>query len=126
AVVAAIFVKEAPGQMNQFPDGDFNAAVPSEPSAARAAHGVHKTTEDWTLREALRSPTLWLLVPTYLGFFMGFFIYVAHGISHLEGLGHPPAEAARSLALIFGSSLIGQVAVATLGDRIEPRFLSAI
>ena len=126
ALVAAAFVKESPAQMGQLPDGDDPANPPSTANESRRGGGVFKTTEDWTLGEALRSPTLWLLVPTYIGFFMGFFVYVAHGISHLEGLGHPPAEAARSLALIFGSSLIGQVAVATLGDRIEPRFLSAV
>ena len=126
ALVAAGFVKDSPAQMGQLPDGDDPANPPSAANESRRGGGVFKTTEDWTLGEALRSPTLWLLVPTYIGFFMGFFVYVAHGISHLEGLGHPPAEAARSLALIFGSSLIGQVAVATLGDRIEPRFLSAV
>jgi len=125
AIVAALFVKESPAQMNQFPDGEDAATSLASPTQT-LSRGVYKTTEDWTLGQALRSPTLWLLVPTYLGFFMGFFIYVAHGIAHLVGLGHPPAEAARSIALIFGSSLIGQVVVATLGDRIEPRFLSAV
>ena len=128
ALVAVGFVKESPTQLNQLPDGDDAADPPSVSATGNASRsrGVFKTTEDWTLGEALRSPTLWLLVPTYIGFFMGFFIYVAHGISHLIGLGHPPAEAARSLALIFGSSLVGQVVVATLGDRVEPRFLSAV
>jgi MFS family permease len=126
AVVAAIFVRESPEQMHQFPDGDLTAAMPSEPSAARATHGVHKTNEDWTLTEALKSPTLWLLVPTYLGFFMGFFIYIAHGVAHLEGLGYAPGQAARSISIIMISSLIGQFTVAALGDRIEPRFLSAV
>jgi len=129
ALVAAAFVKESPAQMGQVPDGEDAVDPPPSTAPARSASPrgeVFKTTEEWTLGEALRSPTLWLLVPTYIGFFMGFFIYVAHGISHLIGLGHPPAEAARSLALIFGSSLIGQVVVATLGDRVEPRYLSAV
>lgn len=127
AIVSVLFVKESPAQMNQLPDGDDAANLPSVALDSRSAHrGVFKTTEDWTLGDALRSPTLWMLVATYVGFFMGFFIYVAHGISHLVGLGHPPAEAARSIALIFGSSLIGQFAVATLGDRIEPRYISAV
>jgi len=126
-LVAAAFIKESPAQLGQLPDGaDPADPRPAQPLPGRARSGVFKTTDDWSLGEALRSPTLWLLVPTYIGFFMGFFIYVAHGISHLIGLGHPPAEAARSIALIFGSSLIGQVVVATLGDRVEPRFLSAV
>ncbi len=128
ALVSGIFVKESPAQMGQMPDGE-TAADASASSAARASkggRGVYKTTEDWTLGEALRSPTLWLLVPTYLGFFMGFFIYLAHGISHLEGLGLTPGEAAKSITVIMISSLIGQFAVGALGDRIEPRLLSAV
>jgi MFS family permease len=123
AIVSALFVRESPAEMNQSPDGEAGV----EPNSSRVSPGrVFKTTEDWTLGEALKRPTLWLLVATYLGFFMGFFIYLAHGILHLEGLGHTPGEAARSISVIFASSLIGQVAVAALGDRIEPRFISAV
>ena len=126
AIVSAVFVRESPAEMNQSPDGEALL----DPSLSRKSAGrtqkVFKTTEDWTLSEALKSPAVWLLVPTYLGFFMGFFIYLAHGILHLEGLGHTPAEAARSISVLFASSLIGQVAVAALGDRIEPRFISAV
>ena len=57
---------------------------------------------------------------------MGFFIYIAHGIAHLKGLGHSPGEAAKSISIIFISSLIGQSTVAVLGDRIEPRYISAV
>jgi len=128
ALVSAIFVKESPAQMGQTPDGEPIAAASALPAAriAKAAGGVYKTAEDWTLGEALRSSTWRLLVLTYFGFFMGFFIYIAHGISHLEGLGYSPAEAAKSISVVLISSLIGQFAVATLGDRVEPRFLSAV
>jgi MFS family permease len=128
ALVAAIFVKESPAQMGQFPDGSSAPDLPasSTRAAPKRSPGVFKTTENWTLNEALGSPTLWLLVPTYLGFFMGFFIYIAHGISHLEGLGHSPGEAAKSISVVLLSSLIGQFAVAALGDKVEPRYLSAV
>ncbi len=127
ALVAALFVKDSPAQMGQFPDGDAAPRAPeSSLDRSRTKGGVYKTDEDWTLREALASRTLWLLVLTYLGFFMGFFIYIAHGVSHLEGLGYAPGEAARSISIILISSMIGQFAVAVLGDRIEPRYLSAV
>jgi len=127
AFVAIFFVKESPAQMGQLPDGDAApVASLSSPASAARSGGAFKTTEDWTLGEALRSPTLWLLVATYLGFFVGFFIYVAHGVAHLEGLGYRPGEAAKSISIIFISSLIGQTAVAWLGDRIEPRYISAV
>lgn len=126
AVVAAFFVKDSPAQMGQLPDGDAapHASGSALPSRRRGA--VYKTDEDWTLREALASRTLWLLVLTYLGFFMGFFIYIAHGVSHLEGLGYAPGAAAKSISIILISSMIGQFAVAALGDRVEPRYISAV
>jgi MFS family permease len=126
AIVSALFVRESPSEMNQSPDGEVGIDPSSSRPSASGKGRVFKTTEDWTLSEAVKSPALWLLVSTYLGFFMGFFIYLAHGILHLEGLGHTPAEAARSISVIFASSLIGQMAVASLGDRIEPRWISAV
>ena len=128
ALVAAFFVKESPAQIGQSPDGEAPVVgfAPADAAVSRRGSGVYKTTEDWTLSEALRTPTWWMLASTYLGFFMGFFIYIAHGILHLEHLGHSPGEAARSISIILISSMIGQFAVAALGDRIEPRYISAV
>lgn len=130
AVLAGFFIRESPAQLGQEPDGGAApgatpAAAPGAP-APKPARSVFKTSEDWSLAETLRSPVLWLLVITYLGFFMGFFIFVAHGIVHLEDLGHSPAAAARSLAIMMLSSVIGQFAVAALGDRIEMRYIFAV
>jgi len=126
ALIAAFFVKDSPAQMGQFPDGETAADVAASSAAPVVEASVFKTTEDWTLGEALRTPTVWLLIATYLGFFMGFFIYIAHGVSHLEGLGYTPGAAAKSISVLMISSMIGQFAVGTLGDRIESRFISAV
>jgi MFS family permease len=126
ALVAALFVKESPEQMGQLPDGDAGLAPAAATAERKPRASVFKTTEDWTLGEALSSPSLWMLVAAYLGFFAGFFIYIAHGIANLEGLGHSPAASARSLALVLFSALLGQFTIAALGDRIEMRFLFAV
>ena len=128
ALVAAIFVRESPAQMGQLPDGEAitDGGAAPDPRAARTNRGVYKTTEDWTLGEAFRTPAIWLLIATYLGFFMGFFIYIAHGVLHLEGLGYAPGKAAESISIVLISSMIGQTTVAAIGDRVEPRFISAV
>ncbi|MFZ0978660.1 MAG: MFS transporter [Candidatus Acidiferrales bacterium] len=133
ALVAVLFVKESPEQMGQLPDGDApGASAAKDPPASAAAaeiklrSSVFKTTEDWRLGEVLRTPSVWMLVLTYLGFFAGFFIFIAHGIANLEGLGHSPAASARSVALVLFSALLGQFTIAALGDRIEMRFLFAV
>ena len=130
ALVGALFVKESPEQMGQVPDGGPAGDAAANPGGAVAQMkprpSVFKTTEDWTMVEVLKTPSLYLLVLTYLGFFAGFFIYIAHGIANLEGLGHSPAAASRSIALVLFSALLGQFTVAALGDRIEMRFLFAV
>jgi len=133
ALVAALFVKESPEQMGQLPDGDAPGAPTATGAAASGAaaevkprSSVFKTTEDWTLGEVFKTPSLYMLVLAYLGFFAGFFIFIAHGIANLEGLGHSPAASARSLALVLFSALLGQFTIAALGDRIEMRFLFAV
>jgi MFS family permease len=127
AFIAAIFIRDSPAQMGQLPDGDSAAVTPEEPDEriVSARRGVYKTTEEWTLGEAFRTPTLWLLIFTYLGFFMGFFIYIAHGVLHLEGLGYTPGKAAESISIVLISSMLGQTTVALIGDRVEPRRISA-
>jgi MFS family permease len=125
ALVAVLFVKESPEQMGQLPDGDGDAAS-AVTAEIKSRSSVFKTTEDWTLGEVLRTPSLYMLVLAYIGFFAGFFIYIAHGIANLEGLGHSPAASARSLALVLFSALLGQFTIAALGDRIEMRFLFAV
>jgi MFS family permease len=128
ALVAAIFVRDSPAQMGQLPDGESAAIAADLPDERLTleSHGVYKTTEDWTLAEAFRTPTIWLLISTYLGFFMGFFIYIAHGVLHLEGLGYSPGKAAESISIVLISSMIGQTTVAVIGDRVEPRRISAV
>lgn len=127
ALVGTLFVKESPEQMGQVPDGDDVVANASSGAAEiKPRASVFKTTEDWTMGEVLKTPSLYLLVLSYLGFFAGFFIFIAHGIANLEGLGHSPAAASRSVALVLFSALLGQFTVAALGDRIEMRFLFAV
>jgi MFS family permease len=126
ALVAGLFIRESPAQLGQEPDGGLAEAISSKAAGLKRAHRVFKAADGWTLGEAFRSSTLWLLIPTPLGFFMGFFIYVAHGMAHLEGLGHTPGAAARSISVIMLSSLIGQLTVAALGDRVETRYIFAV
>jgi MFS family permease len=128
ALVAALFIRESPAQIGEEVDGGAVAEAAATAAAGELERtgGVFKTSENWTLGEVLRTPVLWLLMFTNLGFFMGFFIYVAHGIAHLEGLGHSPGAAARSISIIMISSLIGQFTVAWLGDRVETRYIFAV
>ncbi|MCJ7653884.1 MAG: MFS transporter, partial [Dehalococcoidia bacterium] len=59
-VVAVLTVRNQPSDVGQHPDGlaPREAAVSGASSVSR----IYRTPVDWTLRDALRTPALWLLV----------------------------------------------------------------
>jgi len=103
----------------------------SAAKAARAAkihqpvRTVHHTDELWTPREAVRSPTLWLLLACTCALSMGYTWFLSHGVAHLQDLGHTKAVAAFTASSMAATTLLGKFAVGLLGDRIEPRYLFA-
>ena len=128
-VLAALFVRESPADLGQFPDG----AQPLDAPAAAAIHHpsakpsrVFRTSEDWTFGEAMRSPFLWPLLLSSAGFLGGFYMFLAHGMVHLRDLGHSPERVAASFAAVGLFTVVGTLIVAGIGDRIEPRYIMAV
>jgi MFS family permease len=118
-VISWAFVKESPQDIGQLPDGEVR---PADAAIGEDAPGgnlrVHITSEDWSPIEALKSPTLWVLMAAALGFSSALTLFLAQGITHLEDLGHSPAGTALALSFAVVCGL-----VANLGDRIDPRWL---
>jgi MFS family permease len=131
AVFSIFFVRERPADLGQYPDGITPVDRVSDPAASSlaaraAAGGVYKTTDEWTLGEAVRTPTLWLYVISLLGFSCGYPLYLAHGVSHLKDLGFTPAEAASSISIMLLCALFGTLFFAAVADRIEPRLVWSV
>jgi MFS family permease len=122
-LLALVFVRERPADLGQFPDGATQAAALSSERAAKER--VHKTNEDWTLMDALRTPAIWLILISLLGFSAGYPLYIAHGNAHLRDLGYTPAQAASSISIMLLSALFGTLFFAAVADRIEPRLVWA-
>jgi MFS family permease len=124
AVVAVLAVRNRPSDLGQYPDG-----LP--PDQAEATVGVtrtirtYRTTVEWTLADALRTPALWLLLLATIGTFCLWQVLVTQGPLHLQDRGFEPADAAFFYSLAIGLSIAGRFSVAALGDIIEPRFIFA-
>jgi sugar phosphate permease len=124
AVVAILAVRNKPSDLGQHPDG-----VPPEQAkaaiGARKARRTHRTKVVWTLGEALRTRSLWLLLLATIGTFCLWQVIVTQGPLHLQDRGFEPRDAAFFYSLAVGLSIAGRFSVAALGDIIEPRFIFA-
>jgi MFS family permease len=126
AVLAMLFVREGPGDLGQFPDGATADQAAAFSARADARERVHKTAEDWSLADALRTPAIWLILFSLLGFSAGYPLFIAHGNAHLRDLGYTPAQAASSISIMLLCSLFGTLFFAAVSDRIEPRLVWAV
>ena len=121
ALVLVAWVVNRPEDRGEHPDG----IVPGSEAHARQ-HGaaqIHRTQELWTLAQALRTPTLWLLIVLFLGTVMPLYLLVVHGVLHLTDLGYDRMEAASVLSFMLAGSACARFPLGWLGDRVEPRLL---
>ena len=126
AVIAVIFVRERPEDLGQSPDGIADAADAAATARRAAARPAFVTRDEWTYREAVTSLPYWVIVMVMLGGSGGYSLVLAHGVVHLQDLGHSPAAGAWAIGLVAVGGLIAKVFTATLGDRIDPRYLWAV
>jgi MFS family permease len=126
-LLAFFFVKERPADLGQLPDGRRADEEPVSAAApARARRTVYHCREDWSLSQVWHSRTFWLMLVALFGFSPGYAALMAHGVVHLEDLGNTPAQAAFFISLTAAAGLLGMLAVAGLGDRIELRLIWAV
>ena len=118
--VSAFVIKRDPAELGLRPDGDppAEAGKQGQQQAARGAG------PDWTRGEAIRTRPFWLLVVSFmlgLGVQQGFLL---HQLSFLGGeIG--TGAAATVLSVTTGASVIGRLALGTVSDRLDKRWMAA-
>ena len=125
-MLALVSVKERPADLGQEPDGGTGQARQSiKHSARKGRAAVHITTETWSYREAITSPTYWLLIVSQIGMSCGYTVFLAHGVVHLQDLGHTRDAGSWAISVMALAGLGAKAIVGTLGDRIDPRYIWA-
>jgi predicted MFS family arabinose efflux permease len=114
-----LWQRERPEDLSLLPDGDVSEPPPrrSATSATRYS-STARAHQGWTLRAALRTPTLWLLFAMRIFTPLGMMMVVPHHVAYLirQGFSKPVA------ALAFGSlgifSFTGRIFFGLLSDRL--------
>ncbi len=124
-ILAGILIRSRPEDIGQVPDG-LSDAPGQHLSEKTAARRVYQTSVDWTLKDALRAPTLWLIIASFSAFFFASNMLTTHQVAYLEGLNFSPMMSATVFGLMIGISIIGRLLSGALALRFEGRYLAAI
>jgi MFS family permease len=124
AGLALKFVRERPEDVDQVADGF--TAPPLDGSVPVDTRPAFVSRREWSFREAVRHPNYWLLLGSLIGCSGGYTLFLAHGVVHLKDLGHSAGIGAWAVSIMTVSGLIAKAILASLGDRLDPRFIFAV
>ena len=119
--LGALVVRTRPSEMGLYPDG---AGGPPD-----MASGTGTTVADvsgFTLRQAARTPVLWLIAVSFLFGSFSSMGLVQAPVPFLQDIGYPMQTAAAALGAIGIGSGLGKVFFGWLCDRILPKYAWAI
>ena len=123
AIAFALMIKNKPANYGQYPDGiDPEEAKKMVGSERKVLARTYRGTEEWTLKEALRNPAIWLILLCYCTISMSVHIPTAHGVLHLTDLGYTRMQAAYVISLVLIGSLF-RLPLCWLADHVEPRWV---
>ncbi len=122
AFLVSFFVRSKPSDMGQHPDG-HNPKETGARTKSKAGIKTYRTKEDWTFREIVRTPAVWLIVTIIAAYIMPCIMMFSHGALHIIDLGYTRMQAASVLMITFLISGAVRFPAGWLGDRIEPRWI---
>jgi MFS family permease len=123
-ITALVTVRNRPSDVGQYPDGLVPCEAETMKGGSRMSR-TYRTSVDWTLRDAVRTRSLWLLIVAVVFSGLVWQVIVSQGPLHLQDRGFDPGMAAFFYSLAIGLSIVGRFTIAALGDIIEPRWLFA-
>jgi len=127
AIPLALIVRNSPKDMGLMPDGeilnDQNSIKTQGTGIFEEKFIAPKTDSDFTLKQALRSSTFWMMSIAFFFFGMAHSTITVHTVPALTDAGIPAEKAAFSLGLLTLLSVIGRLSFGFLGDYFNKRYL---
>jgi MFS family permease len=122
--VPALLIINKPEDLGQVPDGPSSLKSPKAESDKSPQPNLYKTPVDFTAKEALRTPTMWLLIGFTVVQFTTMHVIMVHQITFLLDIGISKTQAALA-AGIFGAIMgASQLGVGFLGLKFKMHSLA--
>lgn len=128
-LVPVIFLKNYPRELGQVPDGrDRSKPDNNNPGVLEGTDKpeMFRTTVDFTVGEAFKTRTMWLLLTFNVLNWFTVGAIMAHGYSFLNDLGIPRTEAGLFIGLISLVMVLGQLFIGFAGLKYDMRKLIII
>ena len=127
-LVPGIFIKNNPQELGQVPDGLGSKPVNtiSDTTKSKDKSDEFRTTVDFTVGEAFKTKTMWLLLTFNVLNWFTVGAIMAHGYSFLNDLGIPRTEAGLFIGLISLVMVLGQLFIGFAGLKYDMRKLIII
>ena len=123
--LAAFTMRRQPEDLGLHPDGDsgtnFNPPISETSDTVSIVNRI-----DWTRSEALRTPTLYLLLTSFLFIGMAMGIFTIHQIPAITDKGYSLGIASAVSITLSSCSLVVKPVVGLLSERFPPRYLAAV
>ena len=114
-----LFQRERPEDMGLLADGEISdESALHVDTVGMTRERTVSARRDWTLRDAMATPTLWLLFATRVMTPLGMMMVVPHHVVYLVGQGFDKLTAAFAFGSLGAFSFTGRVVFGALSDRI--------
>jgi MFS family permease len=114
-----LFQRERPEDMGLLPDGEtVDEPGPQVGARGTARPRVRVSAQDWTLRDAMATPTLWFLFAVRVLTPLGMMMVIPHHVAYLVDQGFDKLTAAFAFGSLGAFSFTGRVVFGALSDRI--------
>ena len=123
ALALCFFVRNDPRPLGQEADGMGSDQAEQPLTGRRPRRRTYRTPDLWTLKAALSTRTLYLIMSAILAHSMPLSLIMTHGVLHFTDLGFSRMAAASILSFTALGSGAARFPVGWLGDRIEPRWI---
>jgi MFS family permease len=124
ALALCFFIKNDPRALGQEADGiEPDHAGSGSAGPAPKGHRTYRTPDLWTLKAALSTRTLYLIMSATLAHSLPLSLIMTHGVLHFTDLGFSRMAAASILSFTALGSGLARFPAGWLGDRVEPRWI---
>ena len=122
----ALLLVNKPEDLGQVPDGPPSPKAQKTKSVGSPPPNLYKTPVDFTAKEAMRTPTMWLLIGFGVVQFAVMQVIIIHNVAFLFDIGIPSVQAAFAAGILGPVMSASQLGVGFLGLKFKMHSLAVV